>query len=423
MPAISKGSKMSGILSLLAALTLAWAAPVHATSRRVVAEFPGDTTGGTGGGITATGDSWVAVCPVGPLLPESCGIDFTLTGNDVGVTDVDPNTTGAVKLGFSVNIGGTLYDSVFINRFGYVTFSTPPADGGFTFTGSLSGLRDLVTQNGTVVRPFIAPYQANLVIADSVIEFPAVFSNSSYFRGSGDPIEPYNVAERVPAFAVSWIDTTNQTDNSNSTQAQLVIYKKNDAGDFYLTLRYGANSDTGTYDLTTGFPLPAVAGFSLSSNAEDNVELAGQIPDATGYFYEFVNGHRVTSTPPPPDADGDGVPDSRDNCPAIANPTQADVDGDGIGDACDNCPKVSNPDQKDTNGNGIGDACEVAVVKRCYVDSDNDIDAYDIVAILKATGKHVGATDPRDADGNLLVTLSDAAKCASMCTRRYCAVK
>ena len=35
------------------------------------------------------------------------------------------------------------------------------------------------------------------------------------------------------------------------------------------------------------------------------------------------------------DADGDGVPDARDNCPQVANADQADSDGDKIGDACD----------------------------------------------------------------------------------------
>jgi hypothetical protein len=34
------------------------------------------------------------------------------------------------------------------------------------------------------------------------------------------------------------------------------------------------------------------------------------------------------------DSDGDGVPDSIDNCPNIANADQADSDSDGIGDAC-----------------------------------------------------------------------------------------
>jgi len=35
------------------------------------------------------------------------------------------------------------------------------------------------------------------------------------------------------------------------------------------------------------------------------------------------------------DSDGDGVPDSSDNCPFIANPGQEDFDNDGKGDVCD----------------------------------------------------------------------------------------
>lgn len=40
-------------------------------------------------------------------------------------------------------------------------------------------------------------------------------------------------------------------------------------------------------------------------------------------------------SPPPPDQDGDGVPDTLDNCPTVANPDQTDADGDGTGDACE----------------------------------------------------------------------------------------
>jgi len=40
---------------------------------------------------------------------------------------------------------------------------------------------------------------------------------------------------------------------------------------------------------------------------------------------------------PEPDADGDGVADSIDNCPFTANANQEDADGDDIGDACDRC--------------------------------------------------------------------------------------
>jgi hypothetical protein len=51
----------------------------------------------------------------------------------------------------------------------------------------------------------------------------------------------------------------------------------------------------------------------------------------------------TTTSPTPADADGDGVPDSSDNCPAISNADQADADADGHGDACDACPVTANP--------------------------------------------------------------------------------
>jgi hypothetical protein len=44
-----------------------------------------------------------------------------------------------------------------------------------------------------------------------------------------------------------------------------------------------------------------------------------------------------------PDADGDGVPDASDNCPAAANANQADADADGVGDACEQLPPGNVP--------------------------------------------------------------------------------
>jgi len=55
------------------------------------------------------------------------------------------------------------------------------------------------------------------------------------------------------------------------------------------------------------------------------------------------------SLPVPPietpvvDSDGDGVPNSADNCPEVANADQADTDADGYGDACDPCPNTADP--------------------------------------------------------------------------------
>ncbi len=69
------------------------------------------------------------------------------------------------------------------------------------------------------------------------------------------------------------------------------------------------------------------------------------------------------------DSDGDGIADTCDNCPDLANEDQADCDGDGIGDACaiadglaDDCNGNGIPDncESDCNGNGIADECDVA---------------------------------------------------------------
>lgn len=70
------------------------------------------------------------------------------------------------------------------------------------------------------------------------------------------------------------------------------------------------------------------------------------------------------------DFDFDGVGDSSDNCIYLKNPNQRDLDGDKIGDFCDdddgdtilnfedNCPDLKNYAQADADGNGIGDVCE-----------------------------------------------------------------
>lgn len=71
------------------------------------------------------------------------------------------------------------------------------------------------------------------------------------------------------------------------------------------------------------------------------------------------------------DDDNDGILDTEDNCPSIANANQTDTNNDGEGDACDddddgdgildindNCPLTPNPDQADADNDGIGDVCD-----------------------------------------------------------------
>lgn len=49
------------------------------------------------------------------------------------------------------------------------------------------------------------------------------------------------------------------------------------------------------------------------------------------------------SLPDPNDRDRDGIPNTTDNCPSIANADQLDTDEDGTGDLCDACPMAPNP--------------------------------------------------------------------------------
>ncbi|MEO8224313.1 MAG: thrombospondin type 3 repeat-containing protein [Gammaproteobacteria bacterium] len=62
------------------------------------------------------------------------------------------------------------------------------------------------------------------------------------------------------------------------------------------------------------------------------------------------------------DADGDGVGDSADNCPNVANADQLDNDLDGRGNVCDNCRNLANNTgiaaQCDSDNDGFGNRCD-----------------------------------------------------------------
>ena len=152
---------------------------------------------------------------------------------------------------------------------------------------------------------------------------------------------------------------------------------------------------------------------------------------------------------PNADRDGDGVPDSVDNCPDTPNPNQKNLDKDAFGDSCDqdwdndgilnkndlcsliydptnaeqypgqgkacyadkdqdglvnikdNCPKHYNPDQKDTDKDGRGDICDPDTDKD-GVDDDKDNCPYTANPDQKDTDKDAlgDACDkcPIDAD-------------------------
>jgi hypothetical protein len=105
------------------------------------------------------------------------------------------------------------------------------------------------------------------------------------------------------------------------------------------------------------------AGFSVNAAGDFDGDGAGDIAIGTeiGRVY-LVFGSVSGET----DADGDGTPDSEDNCPAVLNADQTDTDDDGEGDACDadddndgaadedDAFPLDPNESMDTDGDGIG---------------------------------------------------------------------
>ena len=94
----------------------------------------------------------------------------------------------------------------------------------------------------------------------------------------------------------------------------------------------------------------------------DIVEVAPwirEVADRAASFGNYTPPSWVSGTAgtPPPDDDGDGIPNRYDNCEEISNPSQEDFDQDRIGDLCD--PLVS------TDRGGVCEICD-----SCTTDAD-----------------------------------------------------
>ena len=93
------------------------------------------------------------------------------------------------------------------------------------------------------------------------------------------------------------------------------------------------------------------------------------------------------------DMDADGIEDSLDNCPFVANPEQADADADHQGDACDSCP-TSRP-TRDRDNDGIDDACDPCPIGGPH---DEDLDGF-VDACDACPGVPNADQSDGDADG------------------------
>jgi hypothetical protein len=150
---------------------------------------------------------------------------------------------------------------------------------------------------------------------------------------------------------------------------------------------------------------------SLGFNSAVPTTLSSSDWNTSGATFKVV----VTdTTPPPADADGDGVPDTSDNCVNVANADQADSDLDGKGDACDDMvapvvivdagtPDGDNDWFKTAPVNvAVSASDNVAVTSlTCSIDggTSSTVSNPDTVAV-SAEGSHTVSCTASDAEGN-----------------------
>ena len=155
---------------------------------------------------------------------------------------------------------------------------------------------------------------------------------------------------------------------------------------------------------------------------EDPARLASVIPNATTASGEGV---AFTSLTP---GDPCSTFDWRIQWESLAGEVERvevsgapDGDDDAVTDELDNCVALFNPDQADADGDSIGDACDAPEPMACDVDGDGNVDRNDVSLITAARNTPAsGPLDPRDADGDGIITVLDARRCTLECTLPRC---
>jgi hypothetical protein len=120
---------------------------------------------------------------------------------------------------------------------------------------------------------------------------------------------------------------------------------------------------------------------ALDRGGNTNIDLRG----FTGNFFArvaSVDGRSQQAALTETDRDGDGVPDSRDNCITVRNADQRDSDGDGYGDVCDG----------DANNDGLVNSIDLAIVRdafgkptpsRADLNGDGNVNALDLALVRR----------------------------------------
>jgi hypothetical protein len=246
------------------------------------------------------------------------------------VGELTLETTGSGNLDLSgTNVSGDLD----LTTAGYGAVSGNTANGStFVTVASNEAKMSVTLPTGT----FTEPTAFTLINLGSSTLPPESGTGTAGGTSVIDPIAAYQFNFAVPTrnqnVSLSFVVNLNALDG----ETRDAILQAVAAG--MVTLATKGDASGSTYQ---AFPICAAEETSTVDGCVvvEILDAAGQPATATPELLRFSNivGHFSTWAVAilAPDADGDGVFDTADNCPAVANPDQADADGDSIGDACD----------------------------------------------------------------------------------------
>jgi hypothetical protein len=310
-------------------------------------EITGNTSAGTislselgtvGGTVEISGNTAAGVISLGELGNVAGDLDITDNGSATvevgglqqvsGDVTIDSSGTGTFSIG-----GGSPAGNLDLDLTGYTSVNGATASGSMNLTlASDEAMMTATLPTGT----FAAPTTYTISTLDPSTLTPEPGSGPTGGTAVIAPLAAYRFSFGVPTLnqnaSLSFVVKLNALDGATRD----AILQALSAG--MVTLATKGDAPGSTYQ---AFPICAAAETSTVDGCVviETLDAAGEPATATPELLRFSNivGHFSTWAVVilAPDADGDGVFDTADNCPTVANPDQADADGDGIGDACD----------------------------------------------------------------------------------------
>lgn len=257
--------------------------------------------------------------PPGPTCPGPAFVTkLNASGTGLAYSTYLSGTNGYVHgSSIAVDASGNAYVT------GYTSSTTFPTTGGAPQTTYGGGAIDAFA---TKINP-----------AGSALVYSSYLGGNGNDHGTSISIDNSgNTYVTGGAESTNFPTTAGSLSSVNSGNRDVFVSQVDPGGSSLLYSTYiGGNGD----DYGTGIGLDLVGNVYVSG-----VTGSVNFPVTVGAF-QTTKGTgsdalvlKLTFASPPLDSDGDGVPDTTDNCPNAANADQADADGDGIGDACDSAP-------------------------------------------------------------------------------------